>query len=140
MMPSFGTLFLLVRAVPRHHRSSRTRSASCASTSGWSCSASAGWSASAGPGLVLLIPIIDRAVKVGLRTVTMDVPPQDIITKDNVSVKVNAVIYFRVIDAQQAIVAGRELPLRHLADRPDHAALDPRPAGAGRAAAPSARS
>jgi len=45
-----------------------------------------------GPGLVLLIPIIDRAIKVGLRTVTMDVPPQDIITKDNVSVKVNAVI------------------------------------------------
>ena len=45
-----------------------------------------------GPGLVLLWPIIDRAVKVGLRTVTMDVPPQDIITKDNVSVKVNAVI------------------------------------------------
>jgi regulator of protease activity HflC (stomatin/prohibitin superfamily) len=57
-----------------------------------------------GPGLVLLIPVIDRAVKVGLRTVTMDVPPQDIITRDNVSVKVNAVIYFRVIDPRQAIV------------------------------------
>jgi len=57
-----------------------------------------------GPGLVLLIPIVDRAVKVGLRTVTMDVPPQDIITRDNVSVKVNAVIYFRVIDAAQAVV------------------------------------
>ena len=57
-----------------------------------------------GPGLVLLIPIVDRAVKVGLRTVTMDVPPQDIITRDNVTVKVNAVIYFRVIDARQAIV------------------------------------
>ncbi len=57
-----------------------------------------------GPGLVLLWPIIDRAVKVGLRTVTMDVPPQDIITKDNVSVKVNAVVYFRVVDARQAIV------------------------------------
>jgi len=57
-----------------------------------------------GPGLILLIPLIDRAVKVGLRTVTMDVPPQDIITRDNVSVKVNAVIYFRVIDARQAIV------------------------------------
>jgi regulator of protease activity HflC (stomatin/prohibitin superfamily) len=56
-----------------------------------------------GPGLVLLIPIVDRAVKVGLRTVTMDVPPQDIITRDNVTVKVNAVIYFRVIDARQAI-------------------------------------
>jgi len=57
-----------------------------------------------GPGLVLLIPIVDRAVKVGLRTVTMDVPPQDIITRDNVTVKVNAVIYFRVIDAAQAVV------------------------------------
>jgi regulator of protease activity HflC (stomatin/prohibitin superfamily) len=57
-----------------------------------------------GPGLVLLIPGIDRAVKVGLRTVTMDVPPQDIITKDNVTVKVNAVIYFRVVNSQQAVV------------------------------------
>jgi regulator of protease activity HflC (stomatin/prohibitin superfamily) len=56
-----------------------------------------------GPGLVLLIPIVDRSVKVGLRTVTMDVPPQDIITRDNVTVKVNAVIYFRVVDARQAI-------------------------------------
>jgi regulator of protease activity HflC (stomatin/prohibitin superfamily) len=57
-----------------------------------------------GPGVVLLIPVVDRAVKVGLRTVTMDVPPQDIITRDNVSVKVNAVIYFRVIDSRQAVV------------------------------------
>jgi regulator of protease activity HflC (stomatin/prohibitin superfamily) len=56
-----------------------------------------------GPGLVLLIPVVDRAVKVGLRTVTMDVPPQDIITRDNVTVKVNAVVYFRVVDARQAI-------------------------------------
>jgi regulator of protease activity HflC (stomatin/prohibitin superfamily) len=57
-----------------------------------------------GPGLVLLIPIVDRMVKVSLRTVTMDVPPQDVITRDNVSVKVNAVIYFRVVDAARAIV------------------------------------
>jgi regulator of protease activity HflC (stomatin/prohibitin superfamily) len=57
-----------------------------------------------GPGLVLLIPIVDRAVRVGLRTVTMDVPPQDIITKDNVTVKVNAVIYFKVVSAQEAVV------------------------------------
>ncbi len=57
-----------------------------------------------GPGLVLLIPIIDRAVKVGLRTVAMDVPPQDVITRDNVTVKVNAVIYFRVISASSAVV------------------------------------
>src|SRR5688572_17787517 len=55
-----------------------------------------------GPGLVFLFPLIDRAVKVGLRTVTMDVPPQDIITRDNVSVKVNAVIYFRVVSSQEA--------------------------------------
>src|SRR5258706_1768038 len=57
-----------------------------------------------GPGLIILIPGIERAVKVGLRTVTMDVPAQDVITKDNVSVKVNAVIYFRVIDSSRAIV------------------------------------
>jgi len=57
-----------------------------------------------GPGLILLIPVIDRMVKVSLRTVTMDVPSQDVITKDNVSLKVNAVLYFRVIDPQRAIV------------------------------------
>ena len=57
-----------------------------------------------GPGLIILIPLLDRMVKVSLRTVTMDVPPQDVITKDNVSIKVNAVIYFRVIDPQRAIV------------------------------------
>jgi regulator of protease activity HflC (stomatin/prohibitin superfamily) len=57
-----------------------------------------------GPGLILLIPFVDRMVKVSLRTVTMDVPAQDVITRDNVSVKINAVIYFRVIDAAKAIV------------------------------------
>lgn len=57
-----------------------------------------------GPGLVLLIPLIDRAVKVGLRTVAMDVPSQDVITRDNVTVKVNAVIYFRVVNASSSIV------------------------------------
>ena len=57
-----------------------------------------------GPGLIILIPIIDRMVKVSLRIVAMDVPPQDVITKDNVSVKVNAVVYFRVMDAGKAIV------------------------------------
>jgi len=57
-----------------------------------------------GPGLILLIPIVDRMVKVSLRIVTMDVPAQDVITRDNVTVKVNAVIYFRVIDASKAIV------------------------------------
>ena len=57
-----------------------------------------------GPGLILLIPIVDRMVKVSLRTVVMDVPPQDVITKDNVSIKVNAVVYFRVMEPQKAIV------------------------------------
>jgi regulator of protease activity HflC (stomatin/prohibitin superfamily) len=56
-----------------------------------------------GPGLIIIIPGIDKLVKVSLRTVTMDVPPQDIITKDNITVKVNAVIYFRPIDPIKAI-------------------------------------
>lgn len=59
---------------------------------------------SKGPGLILLIPIVDRMVKVSLRTVVMDVPPQDVITKDNVSLKVNAVVYFRVVQPEKAIV------------------------------------
>ncbi len=59
---------------------------------------------SKGPGLILLIPIVDRMVKVSLRIVTMDVPSQDVITRDNVSVKVNAVVYFRVMDASKAVV------------------------------------
>src|SRR5574341_1171213 len=58
-----------------------------------------------GPGLILLIPFVDKMVKVSLRTVTMDVPPQDVITKDNVSVKVNAVIFFRVLDANKAVIS-----------------------------------
>jgi regulator of protease activity HflC (stomatin/prohibitin superfamily) len=57
-----------------------------------------------GPGLFLIIPLVDRMVKVDLRVVTLDVPPQDVITKDNVTVKVNAVVYFRVVDAQNSVV------------------------------------
>src|ERR1051325_7052196 len=57
-----------------------------------------------GPGLILLIPVIDKMVKVSLRTVVFDVPPQDVITQDNVSIKVNAVVYFRVIQPQKAVV------------------------------------
>jgi len=57
-----------------------------------------------GPGVVYVLPIVERMERVDLRTVTMDVPPQDVITKDNVSVKVNAVLYFRVVDPQRAIV------------------------------------
>jgi len=58
-----------------------------------------------GPGLLLLLPLIDKMVKVSLRTVAMDVPSQDTITRDNVSLKVNAVIYFRVMDPERAVVA-----------------------------------
>lgn len=57
-----------------------------------------------GPGLRFIIPVIDKLVKVTLRTVVMDVPPQDIITKDNVSLKVNAVIYFRVLEPNKALI------------------------------------
>ena len=58
-----------------------------------------------GPGLIILIPVIDKMVKVDLRTVTMDVPPQEVITRDNVSVKVNAVVYFRVLDPMKAVLS-----------------------------------
>jgi regulator of protease activity HflC (stomatin/prohibitin superfamily) len=57
-----------------------------------------------GPGVVIIIPMVDKLVRVTLRTVAMDVPPQDVITRDNVSVKVNAVIYFRVVDPERAII------------------------------------
>ena len=57
-----------------------------------------------GPGIVIIIPIIDRLVRVSLRLVTMDVPPQDVITRDNVSIKVDAVIYFRVMDPNNAVI------------------------------------
>ena len=57
-----------------------------------------------GPGLIILIPVIDRMVKVSLRTVVLDIPPQDVITRDNVSIKVNAVVYFRVIEPMKAVI------------------------------------
>ena len=57
-----------------------------------------------GPGLIIIIPVVVRVVKISLRLVAMDVPPQDVITRDNVSVKVNAVIYFRVMDSIKAVV------------------------------------
>ena len=60
--------------------------------------------ATKGPGLIILIPIVDKMVKIDMRTITMDVPPQDVITRDNVSIKVNAVVYFRVIDANAAVI------------------------------------
>ncbi|MCE7630668.1 slipin family protein, partial [Vibrio fluvialis] len=57
-----------------------------------------------GPGLIIVIPVIQQMVRVDLRTVVMDVPSQDVISRDNVSVRVNAVIYFRVVDSQKAII------------------------------------
>ena len=57
-----------------------------------------------GPGLFLLIPVVDKMIRISLRTVVHNVPPQDVITKDNVSVKVNAVVYYRVIDPRKAVV------------------------------------
>src|SRR5690242_11906578 len=57
-----------------------------------------------GPGLFILIPVVQQMVRVDLRTVVLDVPPQDVITRDNVSVKVNAVIYFRVVDPAKSVI------------------------------------
>ncbi|MEN6616351.1 MAG: slipin family protein [Syntrophorhabdus sp.] len=57
-----------------------------------------------GPGIILLIPIVDKMVRVSLRTVVLDIPPQDVITRDNVTIKVNAVVFFRVIDSLKAII------------------------------------
>src|SRR3712207_7446408 len=57
-----------------------------------------------GPGLFILLPSIDRMVKVDLRTITMDVPPQDVITRDNVPARVNAVVYFRVVDPNRSVL------------------------------------
>lgn len=60
-----------------------------------------------GPGIIYVIPLIEKMLRVGLRTVTMDVPPQDVITRDNVSIKVSAVLYFRVVDPNRAITEVR---------------------------------
>jgi regulator of protease activity HflC (stomatin/prohibitin superfamily) len=57
-----------------------------------------------GPGLIIIIPGVDKLLRISLRTVTMDIPPQDVITRDNVSIKVNAVVYFRVMDPNKAVV------------------------------------
>ncbi|OFW54423.1 MAG: hypothetical protein A2163_11650, partial [Actinobacteria bacterium RBG_13_35_12] len=62
-------------------------------------------SATRGPGIFLIIPFVDKMIKVDLRTVTLDVPPQDIITKDNVPVKVNAVAYFKVTDPEKSVIS-----------------------------------
>ncbi|MDR3607222.1 MAG: slipin family protein [Oligoflexia bacterium] len=57
-----------------------------------------------GPGMIVLIPMIDRMVRIDLRTITLDIPPQDVITRDNVTIKVNAVVYFKVIDPNRAVI------------------------------------
>ena len=57
-----------------------------------------------GPGLIILIPVVDRMLRVDMRTVTLDVPPQDVISRDNVTIKVNAVVYFRVVEPNRAVV------------------------------------
>jgi len=57
-----------------------------------------------GPGIIIIIPLIDRFVRIGLRTIVQDVPPQDVITRDNVTVQVNAVVYFRVVDPLRAVI------------------------------------
>jgi regulator of protease activity HflC (stomatin/prohibitin superfamily) len=62
------------------------------------------YSAVKGPGLRFIIPVVDRLIKISLRTIAMDVPPQDVITKDNVSIKVNAVLYFRVVSPEKSII------------------------------------
>src|ERR1051325_6198178 len=57
-----------------------------------------------GPGLIILIPVVDRMMRVDMRTITLDVPPQDVISRDNVTIKVNAVVYFRVVNPNRAVV------------------------------------
>ena len=98
-------------------------SASFASTSGQSSSAAAALlDPPRGPGLVWKIPIVDQLVKVDLRTITLNIPPQEVITKDNVPVRVNAVAYFKIVDPKERDRPGRELHGRDLPDRADDAA------------------
>ena len=86
-----------------------------------------------GPGLVYVIPGIEKMVKMDLRTVTMDIPPQDVITRDNVSVKVNAVLYFRVLDPNKAVSGSRKLSFCYFSARASDFAQRLRPGGIGRA-------
>jgi SPFH domain, Band 7 family protein len=81
-----------------------------------------------GPGLILVIPGIQVMVRVDLRVQVMDVPSQDVISRDNVSVKVNAVVYFPVIDPEKSIIQGRGLSHRHQSARADDPALGARSA------------
>ncbi len=110
-------------------------STSSRSTSAPSPSGSGGWRRKPkGPGLVLIFWPFETMVKVSMQTIVHDVPPQDIITRDNVSVKVNAIVYFRVVDPATRDRRGAELPLGHQPARPDDAAFGARPGGSGRSA------
>ena len=82
----------------------------------------------AGPGLVIVIPVIQQVMKTDLRTIVMDVPPQDVISRDNVSVKVNAVIYFRIVDPEKSIIQVANYMFGDEPAGPDHPALGTRPA------------
>ncbi len=73
-----------------------------------------------GPGLIILIPVVQQMVRVDLRTIVMDVPSQDVISRDNVSVRVNAVLYFRVVDPQKGDYQCGELPRCHQSTGTDH--------------------
>ena len=84
-----------------------------------------------GPGVILVFVPLDRMVRVSLRVEAMEVPAQDVVTRDNVTVKVNAVIYFRIVDPNQRHYGSRQLFVRHLATGADHAAQRARRSGAG---------
>ena len=87
-----------------------------------------------GPGLFILIPIVDRMVRVDLRTITLNVPPQEVITKDNVPVRVNAVAYFRIVEPKDAIVQVENFMVAtSQITGPDDAPLGARPAHAQQA-------
>ena len=89
-----------------------------------------------GPGIFFIIPGIDKMLRISLRTVTLDIPPQDVITRDNVSIKVNAVVYFRVLDPNQGGRRGRELPLCHVPIGPNDPSQRGGSDGTGRIACP----
>ena len=92
-----------------------------------------------GPGVRVLLPGLDKLVRVDLRVVTLTIPPQEVITRDNVPARVNAVVLFRVVDPVQLRDVGGEPRGRHLPDRPDHAAVSRRPRGPRHAARPPGR-
>ena len=90
-----------------------------------------------GPGVTFIFPIIERMVRIDLRTVTLEIPAQDVITRDNVSVKVSAVLYFRVVDPSRAVVEIENYLFATLAASADHAALGGRPDRTRRVAQPA---